>query len=62
MSLPNKRAIKQAQTDITGLTVDLGALGITDLTDVVITSLANNEILKWNESEGEWQNAADATA
>lgn len=61
MSLPNKRAIKEAQTDIAGLTVDLGALGITDLADVVITSLANNEILKWNESEGEWQNAADAT-
>lgn len=62
MTLPSKRAIKNLQTDMSGLTVDLAALGITDLSDVTITSLANGEILKYNSSFEVWENAADATA
>lgn len=40
---------------------DLPAISLNDLSDVTIDSVANTEVLKYNSTSEEWENAADAT-
>ena len=35
----------------------VGARNITELTDVELTNLANNQILKYNSTSGKWENS-----
>ena len=39
------------------MSYDAGAQNVSELTDVELTNLANNEVLKYNSSSGKWENS-----